>query len=116
MIAEVTGFAETENEEILEARKTFRELEEKNKAALADEAEKVRAAGGLYIIGTERQESRRIDNQLRGRSGLQGDPGHSRVVPSAADDLLSLFASEHSYISLDTCKWRGDISARDEIL
>ena len=75
LIAEATGYAETSDEEILEARKTFRELENKHKEELKDEAAKVRNAGGLYIIGTERHESRRIDNQLRGRSGRQGDPG-----------------------------------------
>ena len=109
MIAEATGFAETDNEEILEARKTFRELEDKHKAALADEAEKVRAAGGLYIIGTERHESRRIDNQLRGRSGRQGDPGHSRFYLSAEDDLLRLFAGDRFYTILDTFTSIGDM-------
>ena len=79
LIAEATGYAETSDEEILEARKTFRELENKHKEELKDEAAKVRNAGGLYIIGTERHESRRIDNQLRGRSGRQGDPGHSSL-------------------------------------
>ena len=75
MIAEATGFAETDNEEILAARKMFSEAEAKHKEALAPEAEKVRQAGGLFILGTERHESRRIDNQLRGRAGRQGDPG-----------------------------------------
>ena len=78
MIAEATGFAETDNEEILAARKMFSEAEAKHKEALAPEAEKVRQAGGLFILGTERHESRRIDNQLRGRAGRQGDPGESR--------------------------------------
>ena len=87
LIAEATGYAETSDEEILEARKTFRELENKHKEELKDEAAKVRKAGGLYIIGTERHESRRIDNQLRGRSGRQGDPGHSQFFLSAEDDL-----------------------------
>ena len=91
LIAEATGYAETSDEEILEARKTFRELENKHKEELKDEAAKVRNAGGLYIIGTERHESRRIDNQLRGRSGRQGDPGHSQFFLSAEDDLLRLF-------------------------
>ena len=116
MIAEATGFAETDNEEILEARKTFRELEDKHKAALADEAEKVRAAGGLYIIGTERHESRRIDNQLRGRSGRQGDPGHSRFYLSAEDDLLRLFAGDRFYTILDTFKSVGDMPIEAKIL
>lgn len=116
MIAEATGFAETDNEEILEARKTFRELEDKHKAALADEAEKVCAAGGLYIIGTERHESRRIDNQLRGRSGRQGDPGHSRFYLSAEDDLLRLFAGDRFYTILDTFKSVGDMPIEAKML
>ena len=78
MILEATGFGETDNEEILEARKTFSELMDKYKAEIAPEAEKVKEAGGLFIIGTERHESRRIDNQLRGRAGRQGDPGSSK--------------------------------------
>ena len=82
LIAEATGYAETSDEEILEARKTFRELENKHKEELKDEAAKVRNAGGLYIIGTERHESRRIDNQLRGRAGRQGDPGDTRFFIS----------------------------------
>ncbi len=116
MIAEATGFAETDNEEILEARKTFRELEDKHKAALADEAQKVREAGGLFIIGTERHESRRIDNQLRGRSGRQGDPGHSRFYLSAEDDLLRLFAGDRFYTILDSFKSVGDMPIEAKML
>ena len=101
MIAEATGFAETDDEEILEARRVFRELENKHKEELADEAEAVRNAGGLYIIGTERHESRRIDNQLRGRSGRQGDPGRSKFFLSAEDELLRLFAGDRFYSILD---------------
>ena len=78
LIAEATGFAETDNEEIIEARKTFQELEAKYKTEIQEEADKVRAVGGLFILGTERHDSRRIDNQLRGRSGRQGDPGESQ--------------------------------------
>ena len=85
LIAEATGFAETDNEEILNARKVFAEYEAEFKAQIKDEADKVREAGGLFIIGTERHESRRIDNQLRGRSGRQGDPGESRFYLSAED-------------------------------
>ena len=81
LIAEATGFAETENEEILNARKLFSEAEAKYKAAIKPEADKVRAAGGLFILGTERHESRRIDNQLRGRAGRQGDPGREPLLP-----------------------------------
>lgn len=93
-IAEVTGFAETDDENILSARKLFTERLEFHKAAIAGEAEKVRAAGGLFIIGTERHDSRRIDNQLRGRAGRQGDPGESRFYLSMTDDIMRLFGSE----------------------
>ena len=109
LIAEATGYAETSDEEILEARKTFRELENKHKEELKDEAAKVRNAGGLYIIGTERHESRRIDNQLRGRSGRQGDPGHSQFFLSAEDDLLRLFAGDRFYNILNNFKAVGDM-------
>ena len=88
------GTADTDNEEILKARALFRELYEKHKEAIRPEAEKVREAGGLFILGTERHESRRIDNQLRGRSGRQGDPGESRFFLSLEDDLLRLFGSD----------------------
>ena len=94
LIAEATGFAETDNEDIIEARERFKTLEKKYKEEIAGEAEQVRQAGGLYIIGTERHESRRIDNQLRGRSGRQGDPGESRVYLSMQDDLLRLFGGD----------------------
>ena len=94
LIAEATAFGDTDNEDIIEAREKFKELEAKYKAEIAGEAEKVREAGGLYIIGTERHESRRIDNQLRGRSGRQGDPGESRFFLSMQDDLLRLFGGD----------------------
>ena len=94
LIAEATAFGDTDNEDIIEARKKFKELEAKYKAQIADEAEAVRKAGGLYIIGTERHESRRIDNQLRGRSGRQGDPGESCFYLSMQDDLLRLFGGD----------------------
>ncbi len=109
LIAEATGFAETDNEDILEARKTFRELEAKFKEETSEEANKVREAGGLFIIGTERHESRRIDNQLRGRSGRQGDPGESRFYLSAEDDLLRLFAGDRFYNTLNAFKSVGDM-------
>ena len=109
LIAEATGFAETDNEDIINARKTFRELEEKFKKETSAEAEKVREAGGLFIIGTERHESRRIDNQLRGRSGRQGDPGESRFFLSAEDDLLRLFAGDRFYNTLNAFKSIGDM-------
>ncbi len=94
LISEAMGFSDTEDEEIKEARALFSELLDKYKKEIAPEAEKVRAAGGLFIIGTERHESRRIDNQLRGRAGRQGDPGTSRFFISLEDDLMRLFGSE----------------------
>lgn len=92
-IAMATGTSDTDDGEILAARATFKELYEKYKEEIRPEAEKVREAGGLFILGTERHESRRIDNQLRGRSGRQGDPGESRFFLSLEDDLLRLFGS-----------------------
>ncbi len=109
LIAEATGYAETDNEDIINARNTFRELEKKFKEETSAEAEKVREAGGLFIIGTERHESRRIDNQLRGRAGRQGDPGESRFYLSAEDDLLRLFAGDRFYNTLDAFKSIGDM-------
>ena len=94
LITEATGTADTDNEEILAARATFSELYEKFREQIAPEAKKVREAGGLFILGTERHESRRIDNQLRGRSGRQGDPGESRFFLSLEDDLMRLFGSD----------------------
>ena len=94
LIAMATGTAEIDDEEVKNARKVFRELYDQFKAQVAPEAEKVREAGGLFILGTERHESRRIDNQLRGRSGRQGDPGESRFFLSLEDDLMRLFGSE----------------------
>ena len=109
LIAEATGFAETDNEEILEARRIYAELEAKYKQEISGEAEQVRAAGGLFIIGTSRHESRRIDNQLRGRSGRQGDPGTSRFFLSAEDELIRLFAGDRFFNILDTFKSVGDM-------
>ena len=94
LIAEATGFAETDSEEILNARRMYAEAEAKYKEAIKEEADQVRAAGGLFILGTERHESRRIDNQLRGRAGRQGDPGESRFFLSLEDDIMRLFGSE----------------------
>ena len=101
MINEADSYSETDNEEILTARKTFEELNQKYKAITDKQAEEVRAAGGLYIIGTERHESRRIDNQLRGRSGRQGDPGMSRFYISLEDDLMRLFGGERITVMMD---------------
>ena len=94
LIASSTGTADTQDERVVSTRAIFRELYEKYKTAIAPEAQKVREAGGLFILGTERHESRRIDNQLRGRSGRQGDPGESRFFLSLEDDLMRLFGSE----------------------
>ncbi len=94
LLREADSFAETSDPEILAVRAKYEELLKKYKASIADEAEKVRNAGGLFIIGTERHESRRIDNQLRGRSGRQGDPGESRFYLSLQDDLMRLFATD----------------------
>ena len=94
LIAEATGYAETDNQEILDARKLFAEKLAQHKAEIAGEADKVRQAGGLFIIGTERHDSRRIDNQLRGRSGRQGDPGETRFYISLEDDLMRLFGGD----------------------
>ncbi|MBR1539901.1 MAG: preprotein translocase subunit SecA [Clostridia bacterium] len=94
MIEQATAFNETDDEEILAARKTFKELQEKHDKEIKSEKEKVISVGGLKIIGTERHESRRIDNQLRGRSGRQGDPGESRFYLGMDDDLLKLFGGD----------------------
>ena len=93
-INNATSFFETDDEEILALRQTYNDLYAKYKEEIAPEAKKVQEAGGLYILGTERHESRRIDNQLRGRAGRQGDPGASRFFVSLQDDLLRLFGSE----------------------
>ena len=94
LIAEATGYAETDNKEILDARDMFTKALEKHREEISGEADKVREAGGLFIIGTERHDSRRIDNQLRGRAGRQGDPGETRFYLSLEDDLLRLFGGE----------------------
>ncbi|HHW45597.1 MAG TPA: preprotein translocase subunit SecA [Clostridiales bacterium] len=104
LISEATAFGETDNPEILEARRVFAELEARFKAEIAPEAEKVRRAGGLFVIGTERHEARRIDNQLRGRSGRQGDPGESRFYISLEDDLMRLFGGERINSLMETLK------------
>ena len=104
MIAEATGFAETEDTEIIKARETYKEYYNKFKEEIAPEAQSVRDAGGLAIIGTERHESRRIDNQLRGRAGRQGDPGNTQFFVSLEDDLMRLFGGERISTLMDTLK------------
>ena len=94
LIAEATGYADTDNQEILDARQLYADALAKHREEIRGEAEKVREAGGLFIIGTERHDSRRIDNQLRGRSGRQGDPGETRFYLSLDDDLMRLFGGE----------------------
>ncbi len=94
LLAEATGHADTDNQEILDARRRFTEAENRFKEEIREEADQVRAAGGLFILGTERHESRRIDNQLRGRAGRQGDPGETRFYLSLEDDILRRFGSD----------------------
>ena len=108
LIQEATGYAETDNEEILEARAKYQELKKKFEAQIKPEAEEVRAAGGLFIIGTERHESRRIDNQLRGRAGRQGDPGESRFYISLEDDLMRLFGGDRVQKFMETMNFDED--------
>ena len=116
LIAEATGYAETDDQEIIDARLQYQELNEKFKAELKPEQEAVRAAGGLYIIGTERHESRRIDNQLRGRAGRQGDPGASKVVLSLEDDLMRIFGSDRVKKMVETLGLEEDQPIEAKIL
>ena len=116
IITEATGYADTDNEEILEARRLFAEKLEKYRAVTAKEAEVVRAAGGLFIIGTERHESRRIDNQLRGRSGRQGDPGETRFYIAMSDDLMRLFGGERVARLMDTLRVDEDTPIDQKML
>ena len=104
MINLAVGTTDTDNAEILDARALFRELYEKHKEEIRPEADRVREAGGLFILGTERHVSRRIDTQLRGRSGRQGDPGESRFFLSLEDDLLRLFGSDKMIFIADKLK------------
>ena len=104
VISEATGYAESNNPDVLEARRQFAENQARYKEEIKIEAEKVREAGGLFILGTERHEARRIDNQLRGRSGRQGDPGASRFFLSLEDDILRLFGSDRIAKLMDTMK------------
>ena len=116
LIAMATGTAEIDDENVREARRVFRELYEKYKKEIAPEAEKVREAGGLFILGTERHESRRIDNQLRGRSGRQGDPGESRFFLSLEDDLMRLFGSDKIIGMVEALKYPDDMPIDAKIL
>ncbi len=108
MLYEATNYGETDDEEILAARKRFEELKAEFEKDISAEAEKVRQAGGLFILGTERHESRRIDNQLRGRAGRQGDPGESRFFLSMQDDLMRLFGADRVLGIVDALKMPED--------
>ena len=116
MIEQADAFGETDDEEILAARKTYRELLEKYKEQIKPQAEEVRKLGGLYIIGTERHESRRIDNQLRGRAGRQGDPGMSRFYISLEDDLMRLFGGDKLQGMMDKLKVDEDMPLETSLL
>ena len=116
LIAEATGYAETDNQEILDARKLFADKLAQHKAEIAGEADKVRQAGGLFIIGTERHDSRRIDNQLRGRAGRQGDPGETRFYISLEDDLMRLFGGERVQAAMERMKIDEDMPIESKML
>ena len=116
IIAESTGFGDTDDQEILDARKTFAELNAKYKEEIKDEADEVRAAGGLFIMGTERHESIRIDNQLRGRSGRQGDPGKSRFYLSTEDDLMRLFGGDRMKAIMERLNAPDDVPLENKML
>ena len=116
LISEATGFSETNNEEILNARKLFKELNDKYKAEIAPEAEEVKKAGGLFILGTERHESRRIDNQLRGRAGRQGDPGESCFFLSMEDDLMRIFGGERIQGMMEVLNIDEDMPIENKVL
>ena len=116
LIAEATGYADTDDQEILDARKLFAERLQKHKDEIAGEAERVRQAGGLFIIGTERHDSRRIDNQLRGRAGRQGDPGETRFYISLEDDLMRLFGGERITNMMDRLNVEEDMPIENKLL
>jgi len=116
LLREADSFAETTDPQVLAIRARYTDLLKKYRDAIADEADKVRSAGGLFIIGTERHESRRIDNQLRGRSGRQGDPGESRFYLSLQDDLMRLFASDRVAGMMDTLGLEEDMPIDAKIL
>ncbi len=115
-IGEATAFGETKDEAVLAARRRFGELMDQYKAEIAPEAEKVREAGGLFILGTERHESRRIDNQLRGRAGRQGDPGETRFIISLEDDLMRLFGGERVQSLMDSMGVEEDMPIENKLL
>ena len=116
LIAEATGYADTDNEEILSARKLFAEKLQQHKEEIAGEADRVRQAGGLFIIGTERHDSRRIDNQLHGRAGRQGDPGETRFYISLEDDLMRLFGGDRVTSMMERLNIDEDTPIEQKIL
>lgn len=116
IINEAVGFADTDDEEILAARAVFKELYDKYNAEVKEKAKDVKAAGGLYILGTERHESRRIDNQLRGRSGRQGDEGESRFFLSVEDDLMRIFAGDRLENMMNTLNVEEDMPIESKML
>ncbi|MDL2327097.1 preprotein translocase subunit SecA [Ruminococcaceae bacterium OttesenSCG-928-A11] len=116
LLVEATGHGDTDDEEILNARQVYQELYDAAKVEIDKEAEAVKAAGGLFIIGTERHESRRIDNQLRGRAGRQGDAGESRFYLSLEDDLMRLFGGERVQAMMDTLGVDEDTPIENKII
>ena len=116
VIADATGYAETDNSEILEARQLFADKLRQHKAEISGEADRVRQAGGLFIIGTERHDSRRIDNQLRGRAGRQGDPGETRFYISLEDDLMRLFGGERVQAAMERMNIDEDMPIESKML
>ena len=116
IISEATGFADTDDEEILDARRMYHDALERYKAITSEEADRVREAGGLFIVGTERHESRRIDNQLRGRSGRQGDPGETRFFIAMTDDIMRLFGTERVMHLMDTLNVDEDTPLDNKML
>ena len=116
LIVESTGHADTTDPEILKVRARYAELEAAHKKVIAEEAAEVCAAGGLFIIGTERHESRRIDNQLRGRAGRQGDPGASRFFISLEDDLMRLFGGERVSTIMDSLGVEEDMPIENKMI
>ena len=116
VIADATGYAETDNSEILEARQMFADKLRQHKEEISGEVDRVRQAGGLFIIGTERHDSRRIDNQLRGRAGRQGDPGETRFYISLEDDLMRLFGGERVQAAMERMKIDEDMPIESKML
>ena len=116
LINEAIGFADTDDQAVIEARKTYKELYDKHQSVIKEQANKVREAGGLFILGTERHESRRIDNQLRGRAGRQGDPGESQFYLSLEDDLMRLFGGDKLTGMMNSLNVEEDMPIQSKML